>query len=253
VQDPALVLLDRFYQAASFPELVLALQTRSGAATVDYSCGDEMVTLDAADASRPMISAVLQTGWGVAPTHEHFSGKKQAAETNFLWSAGSTPFGPFSQSTRLNFAIVDAARRNLVFSALNASIAQVADALEKFSRFGKHMEDVLLPAEHVHFVRRWNVLKFKIRRTSTYLSLLNFDTALFYARSTRHDVRAIRNIVLKAGEFVHSYVGCLHDEQPSYLKALVYLFSGLALLIMAYVLIHSLLAQRRAANFKKKL
>ncbi|MGB1604464.1 MAG: hypothetical protein ACPIOQ_67665 [Promethearchaeia archaeon] len=59
MQDPALVLLDRFYQAASFPELVLALQTRSGAATVDYSCGDEMVTLDAADASRPMISAVL--------------------------------------------------------------------------------------------------------------------------------------------------------------------------------------------------
>jgi hypothetical protein len=44
------------------------------------------------------------------------------------------------------------------------------------------MEDVLLPAEHLHFLRRWNVLKFKIRRTSTYLSLLNFNTALFYAR-----------------------------------------------------------------------
>ena len=96
---------------------------------------------------------------------------------------------------------------------------QVSDVLAQFERFGKHMEDVLLPAEHLHFVRRWNVLKFKVRRTSTYLSLLNFNTALFYARSTRHDVRAIRNTVLKAGQFVHSYVGCLHDESPSVLRS----------------------------------
>jgi hypothetical protein len=233
--------------------MVLALQTKSGAATVDYSCNDEMVMLDAADASRPMLAALLQTGWGVAPTHEHFSGKKQTSEVNFLWSTANTPFGPFSTSARLNFALIDAARRNLVFSALNSSIAQVSDVLEQFSRFGKHMEDVLLPAEHVHFVRRWNVLKFKIRRTSTYLSLLNFNTALFYARSARHDVRSIRNMVLKAGQFVHSYVGCLHDDKPSFLRFLVYLFSGLALLIMAYVALHNLLVQRRSANFKKKM
>jgi hypothetical protein len=92
-----------------------------------------------------------------------------------------------------------------------------------------------------------------VRRTATYLSLLNFNTALFYARSTRHDVRAIRNTVLKAGQFVHSYVGCLHDESPSILRFLVYVFSGLALLIMAYVLLHNLLSQRRSANFKKKM
>lgn len=182
LQDPALLLLDRFHQAVSFPEMVVGLQTKSGAATLDYSCSDEMVTLDAADATRPLMGALLQTGWGVAPTHQHFSGKKQSAEVNFLWSAANTPFGPFSGSSKLNFALIDAARRNLVFSALNASIEQVSDVLEQFSRFGKHMEDVLLPAEHVHFVRRWNVLKFKIRRTSTYLSLLNFNTALFYAR-----------------------------------------------------------------------
>ena len=105
--------------------MVLALQTKSGAATLDYSCSDEMVTLDAADATRPMLGALLQTGWGVAPTHEHFSGKKQSAEVNFVWSAANTPFGPFSASAKLNFAVFDAARRNLVFSALNASLAQV--------------------------------------------------------------------------------------------------------------------------------
>jgi len=48
-------------------------------------------------------------------------------------------------------------------------------------------------------------------------------------------VRAIRNTVLKAGQFVHSYVGCVHDEKPSILHFLVYVFSGLALLIMVCV------------------
>jgi len=40
------------------------------------------VALDAGDATRPMLGALLQTGWGVAPTHEHFSGKKQTSEVN---------------------------------------------------------------------------------------------------------------------------------------------------------------------------
>ncbi|EKX39432.1 hypothetical protein GUITHDRAFT_114391 [Guillardia theta CCMP2712] len=253
LQDTALILLDRFHQAVSFPEMVIALQTRSSPATVDFSCADEMITVDPRDATRPMLGALLQTGWGVAPTHEHFSGKKQQAEVNYMWSAAATPFGPFSTSEKLTFSLVDAARRNLVFSALNFSIAQVSLTLEQFSKFGKNMEDVLLPSEHVHFVRRWNVLKFKILRTSTYLSLLNFNTALFYARSTRHDVKAIRNTVLHAGKFVHTYIGCLHDEKPSILAFLVYFFAGAALLIMAYVFLHNLLAKRSKAAFKKKL
>jgi len=253
LQDTSLLLLDRFHQAVSFPEMVLAVQSKAGAATVDFSCEDEMVTLDASDATRAMFAALLQTGWGVAATHEHFSGKKNKIEVNYLWSVAPTPFGPFSSSARLTFSLIDAARRNIVFSSLNASIAQVSSILGQYDKFGKHMEDVLLPGEHIHFVRRWNVLKFKIRRTSTYLSLLNFNTALFYARSLRHDVRAIRNAVLRAGQFVHSYVGCVHDEQPSVLRFLIYLFSGAALLIMAYVLVHNLLHLRKKADFKKKM
>ncbi len=46
-------------------------------------------------------------------------------QVNYLWSVAPTPFGPFSNSARLTFALIDAARRNIVFSSLNASIAQV--------------------------------------------------------------------------------------------------------------------------------
>jgi len=253
LQDENLILLDRFNQATSFPEMVVAVQTNSVAAAVDFQCTDEMVTMNPSDASRATLAALLQTVWGVAPTHEHFSGKSNKTEISYLWSTSRTPFGPFSPSTKLTFAIIDAAKRNMVYSALNASIAQVSKVMEQYAKFGKHIEQVLLPGEHLHFVRRWNVLKFKTSRTGTYLSLLNFNTALFYARSMRHDVKAIQNAVLRAGQFVHSYVGCLHDEKPSILSFLVYLFAGSSLVIMAYVLVHSLLARRRAHQFKKKL
>ncbi|KAJ1484221.1 hypothetical protein T484DRAFT_1797744, partial [Baffinella frigidus] len=61
LEETSLILLDRFHQSVSFPEMVISLQTKSGPATVDFSCNDE-------------------TGWGVAPTHEHFSGKKDQSE-----------------------------------------------------------------------------------------------------------------------------------------------------------------------------
>eukprot|EP00961_Rhodomonas_salina_P044353 595977-Rhodomonas_salina.1 len=53
---------------------------RARAATVDFSCNDDMVTLDAADATRATFASLLQTGWGVSATHEHFSGKKNKME-----------------------------------------------------------------------------------------------------------------------------------------------------------------------------
>jgi hypothetical protein len=50
--------------------------------TRTHSHSNTQVALDAGDATRPMLGALLQTGWGVAPTHEHFSGKKQTSEVN---------------------------------------------------------------------------------------------------------------------------------------------------------------------------
>lgn len=60
LEDPTLLLLDRFHQAVSFPEMVLAVQSGAGAATVDFSCNGDMLTIDAGDASRAAFAALLQ-------------------------------------------------------------------------------------------------------------------------------------------------------------------------------------------------
>jgi hypothetical protein len=47
-------------QAVSFPEMIVAVQTKSQTAAVDYQCTDEMVTMNPSDASRPTLAAMLQ-------------------------------------------------------------------------------------------------------------------------------------------------------------------------------------------------
>jgi hypothetical protein len=69
----------------------LTCRINTRARTHTHTHTHTQVALDAADATRPMLAALLQTGWGVAPTHEHFSGKKQTSEVNFVWSAANKP------------------------------------------------------------------------------------------------------------------------------------------------------------------
>ena len=55
---------------------------------------------------------------------------------------------------------------------------QVSQIMGQYAKFGKHIEDVLLPGEHIHFVRRWNVLKFKVLLASMIQLTVSFDDSL---------------------------------------------------------------------------
>lgn len=83
--EDSLVLLDRFHQAASFPEMVVAVQTSSVAAAVDFQCTGEMVTMNPMDASRPTLAALLQVAisssrcLSYAPLHGGGSRLQQAS------------------------------------------------------------------------------------------------------------------------------------------------------------------------------
>lgn len=67
---------------------------------------------------------VLWQSW--SPVHA-------APVTNWLWSLGYTPFGPFSDSQALSFAIVDAAAQHIVFSELNEQLHEVATLMSHFA------------------------------------------------------------------------------------------------------------------------
>ena len=97
-----------------------------------------------------MLGALLQSGWGVAPSvltqtltltltltliltltltlttltptqDVAWNAARNASEPSLLWAVGRTPFGPYSARAELSFALRDAAAR----TALHARAAEV--------------------------------------------------------------------------------------------------------------------------------
>ncbi|KAI8476830.1 MAG: hypothetical protein J3K34DRAFT_201157 [Monoraphidium minutum] len=179
------------------------IAVRSGQASVPtfYGCGLKAVHLDPADLQRPVMAALLQSGWGVADTALFWS-PATGRSWNWLWSLGSTPFGPLSASMALSFAQRDAMGRNLALAALNASAGHAAAVVAGFAKVGgpgtfvkAHLDsDQIQP-----YNQRIALLLFKLQEASAALSRLDTPAALGYAASMAHDAAALHAIARRAG------------------------------------------------------
>jgi hypothetical protein len=65
-----ILLLDRFHQAVAFKDMVIAVKTQAPSAVVDYSCNGKSVQFSPQSPERAVLAALLQTVWGVSPTHQ---------------------------------------------------------------------------------------------------------------------------------------------------------------------------------------
>ena len=220
----SLPLLDAAEQAVAFHDLALVVRSAGGgggggggeaaahptarpgrAVPLDAHCAGATLHLDPSDATRPLLGAALSSVWGVSPSHIRWSSAHGHVERDVLWAVGPTPYGPYSNASELSFALRDAAAR----SALHAVGAEALDELRLLSRrydeFGKTVDEVLRPAERLPFLRRLNVLSYKLRRAASYLATHNWRHAQYHLHSTRHDLRAMR-AVLDAAEGTRSLV-----------------------------------------------
>eukprot|EP00741_Cyanophora_paradoxa_P025372 tig00000367_g24491.t1 len=176
LQTPDLLLLDRFHQAVGTAGgVAVAVQTRSGLASVDLVCGGERAA-----------------AWAVAPTHQHWSALHNETVDEWAFSActGHTPFG----ASPLR-------RRRLRHLAAH------------FMRFRAEEGEVLRGEAHALFVRRWNVLLHKMHRAAASLALFNFNTTLYYARSARHELRALHAALKGASRGLHPFLHCYADPE----------------------------------------
>ena len=69
------------------------------------------------------------------PWEKRHSGLKGAAESNFLWAHGFSPFGPFGNSTSFSQINVDQIMMNNYISRLGASVHRVGQALLSMDAF----------------------------------------------------------------------------------------------------------------------
>jgi hypothetical protein len=206
----SLLMLDRYHQSVAFKDMVIAVRTRNTQTVSDYSCNGRHVFVHTRELERPIVGSVLQSMWGVSPTHLSWSPLHNSTLVDYTWSMGQTPFGPFSALSSLSFAQKDAARRNVLLTSLNYSISSAVDVLQSIETHGGD-RNLLKPKQHDEFVQRWNLFKYKLNKAVSALSHLDYEMALFYLRSSDHDLYAIHSIVYHASQEIEASLVCFKD------------------------------------------
>ena len=157
---------------------------------------------------RPLLASLLQLGWGVSSPDTAWSVAHNATFTDLLWATGLTPFGPYSTRTQLSFGLRDAAARAAIHSAVSEALDELAQLRDYFADFGRTIDEVLSPTQHLLFLQRLNVLTFKLRRANSYLSLQNFRYAQYYLHSIWHDTSSMRQLLEQAATSLQSNLVC---------------------------------------------
>lgn len=206
----SLLMLDRYHQSVSFKDMVIAVRTKNSQTVSDYSCNGRHVFTHTRELERPLIGSILQSMWGVAPTHLSWSPRHNNTLVDYTWSVGQTPFGPFSEISSLSFVQKDAARRNSLLTFFNLSISSAVDVLESVVIHGGD-RNLLKQSGHTEFIQRLNFFKHKLDRAVSALSHLDFGTALYFLRSSDHDLYSIHSIVYQATEQLEATLTCFKD------------------------------------------
>ncbi|XP_031095444.1 uncharacterized protein LOC115999701 [Ipomoea triloba] len=205
-----ILLLDRYHQTVAFKDMVIAVRTKSSQAVSDYSCNGRHVFTQTRELERPLVGSILQSMWGVSPTHLLWSPKHNTTLVDYTWSVGQTPFGPFSEISSLSFVQKDAARRNVLLTSLNYSLMSAIDVIESIASHGGERK-VLKHNQLPEFIQRWNLFKYKLDKTVSALSHFDFEMALYYLRSSDHDIYAIHSLLYHASQDLEASLVCFKD------------------------------------------
>ncbi|XVF16548.1 hypothetical protein REPUB_Repub10bG0041500 [Reevesia pubescens] len=226
-----ILLLDRYHQSVAFRDMVIAVRTKTAQTVSDYSCNGRHVFTRTRELERPLVGSILQSMWGVSPTHLLWSPTHNSTLVDYTWSVGQTPFGPFSEISSLSFVQKDAARRNFLLTSLNYSITSAIDALESVVAHGGD-RNLLKRNEHVEFIQRWHLFRYKLDKAVSALSHFDFEMAFYYLKSSDHDLYALHNLVYTASQEIEASLVCFKD--PPFPWASVS-FSAVGFLALSYV------------------
>ncbi|XP_023772934.1 uncharacterized protein LOC111921588 [Lactuca sativa] len=206
----SVLLLDRYHQSVAFKDMVIAVRTKNTQTVSDYNCNGRHVFTQIRELERPLVGSILQSMWGVSPTHLVWSAQHNSTLVDYTWSVGHTPFGPFSELSSLSFIQKDAARRNVILTSLNYTITSAIDVLESIAAHGG--ERKILPHHQLlEFLQRWNLFKYKVDKVVSSLSHLDYEMALYYLRSSDHDLYAIHSLVYHASQDMEAALVCFED------------------------------------------
>lgn len=219
-------------QVMPFRDMVIAVRTKVAQAVIEYSCNRQQLLISTRHLERPITGALLQSLFGVSPTHLSWSAKHNSTLVDYRWGIGNTPFGPFSDSSGLSFSQRDAARRNTILTMLNETMTGVLGTLQSIQNFGGEKE-LLGMKHHMEYTQRWNLLVYKLTKVMTALSHFDFDNALYFLKSSEHEMNALHGLAFIASTEFEASLKCFQDP-PFPWMAIVLGFGAVGLLLYVW-------------------
>ena len=197
-------------QIMPFRDMVIAVRTVMQQTVIEYSCNGRQLLTPTRDLQRPIVGALLQSLFGVTPTHLTWSSHHNSTVVDYRWGVGNTPFGPFSQLSSLSFAQRDASKRNTILTMLNETMSHGLELLQQIKNYGGEKE-FLGMKQHLEYTQRWNLLVYKLNKVMSALSHFEFDRALYFLRSTEHDLFAIHRFAYDSSFELEASLKCFED------------------------------------------
>ncbi|KAL3679211.1 hypothetical protein R1sor_022167 [Riccia sorocarpa] len=220
------LLLDRYHQVIPFRDMVIAVRSKAGQVVTEYSCNGRPMVAQTRMLERPIVGALLQSLFGVAPTHLTWSAEHNSSLVDYRWAVGQTPFGPFSDSMSLSFAQRDAAPRNVLFSMLNQSISSALELLETIKVHGGEKK-LFGQKRHLEFLQRWNLYVYKLEKAVAAISHFDFKMGLYFLKAAEHDLFATHNLAYAASGDFEATMICYKDPPFPWVSVLSFiLFLG---------------------------
>jgi hypothetical protein len=74
--------------------------------------------------------------------------------------------------------------------------------------YNKEVSEVLSASDHLQFIRRWNILQFKLQEARKYLSLNKYNNSYRFVSSLHYDVTALHKLIHLAGTHLQTTFYC---------------------------------------------
>lgn len=222
--------------AVAFPEFVVLVNADYRGYFSKFMCQEtqlsEGYSNNVLDSTRFVLGAVMETAWGVAPSYQTWSSIRNEISEDYTFAAGFTPFGPFSTSLKLSFALKDASMRALLLHHKNQTATLLRDYLTRFQALGSEVREIFPQdtLETLHY--RWENFMMKYSAGVSATSHHSFPLALFLFRSLWFsDLEKVTAIFTKSSLLLITDVQCPESVQASLSTSLVVGLVELGLLL----------------------
>ncbi|EGC35773.1 hypothetical protein DICPUDRAFT_151859 [Dictyostelium purpureum] len=207
------LLLDRYHQSISFPDMVIATQTQGGLLKIDYQC-DRQLAINSADATKPALQSLLSTVWGITPSHMVAHRDSRSIENNYVWSIGYNPSNMFTNHKELSFSQTDAAIRNLIYIDIISSIESLKSIVDHIGDDETWEEFTRSNPEITTIDQFFRNINSTIAEISNHLTLHKNQEAFKKIEKLQDLSNSMSQVIHKIHSTKHSYLEC---EKPTFL------------------------------------